>query len=157
MTIEFERDLLPLLGRGLDDRALNETVRHLGEEPRVDVIGDETYFKYVASGVALAFGADERLRTVFLHSAGHDGYSESVVPPPKGIQWRMERSAVIAMLGEPARSGRGGSIEGLGPVPPWDLYIYDDFAMNVQYARDSPRAVLITLMHPNVVPRLTQS
>lgn len=149
--LSVERDLIPSLGRSMDDVAALP-----GLPPDREEYVDEVYvsWSYPSKGLELTFGAEDgRLRTIFLHAAGHEGFSGFPFRLPLGLDFDVGPADVVAILGPPSQTG-GGQESPIDhkPIAPWSVHWLPTCALHVQYSHGCDRVVLITIMRPDVAP-----
>jgi hypothetical protein len=150
--VTAERDVLPLLGKSMDDVA---ALHWLPSEHDEYVGEDATFWSYQSLGLELSFGnEDGRLQTIFLHSAGHNEFSGFTPPLPLGIVFENDPADIHALLGEPSVSGGGGDVQVIPgrPVPTWSIYRFGAYVLHVQYSPARDHVELVTVMRPDIAP-----
>lgn len=149
----MKNNLIGMLGLTLDDVATSTFLLGLNEKPKMSQIEDRFYMELPVSGLSFDADADRRVRAVFLHSAGKDGYQEYAGLLPECLLFSDSREAVLARLGKPSDSGGGKFIHFFGIAPRWDRFDQDSFFLHVQYANGEKSIELVTIMSLDGVPR----
>jgi hypothetical protein len=147
-----ERDVLPLLGKTMDEVAAlhwvpSEHDEYVGE--------DATTWSYQSLGLELSFGnEDGRLQTIFIHSDGHEGFSGFVAPLPLGIAFANDPADIYALLGAPSVNGGGGTSQVIPGkrIPSWSIYRFGAYVLHVQYSPAKDHVELVTIMRPDIAP-----
>jgi hypothetical protein len=149
----MNNDVISMLGMSLDEVAAANFILSLNEKPEISQIEDRFYMELSASGLSFDANMDRRVKSVFLHSAGYNGYQGYAGTLPKGLTFSDSREAVRARLGKPSDSGGGKFIAFFGIAPMWDRFDQDSFCLHVQYANGEKSIELVTIMGPDAVPQ----
>jgi hypothetical protein len=136
-----------LLGRSAHEVGQSAFVQSFSEVPEVVVIEDSAHWSSPKKSIALHFGAEHKLGSIFFD------YSSASNEPATGIPAFATRSEVVALNGVPSKSRGAKVLPVFGKVGAWDRWDHANYSLHVQYATDADGAVLITLMHPSVVPK----
>lgn len=105
----------------------------------------EIRYVFERHGVELICDRLDRVRTIFVNR----GDGESLVDTP----FTMTRMQVRERFGPPAESGNAVRLPVLGDRGPWDLFVLPNGVLHIQYCVARDEIELVTLMHPDAVPR----
>jgi hypothetical protein len=149
-----EKEVLPeLLGMNLKDVANSKYVRSFGPVPEIRVIDNRSYLSLLTAGISFTANADGRVGALFLHSEGHEQFHQFMSDMPDGLAFSDSRSKVRSKFGQPSESG-GGQVDRItGKIPYWDLFDRKSYFIHVEYSDGQDKVILITLIHPNSLPR----
>jgi hypothetical protein len=142
MTIELAHHL----GRDVDELLNTEpfsgwhAVRSIEMEPSPKI-----WYEFEGHGVEVICDRFDRIRTVFLNR----GDAEALIDIP----FAMSRKQVLERFGAPANSGRPIYLPGTGALGPWDRFLLPEGVLHIQYGVERDEIDMVTLMHPDAVPR----
>ncbi len=115
--------------RSIEEDLPTVEIRYEFEEQKIDLVCDES----------------ERITTIFLHA----GVDQALSP----ISMNLDRNGVLDRVGVPSKSGPAILDPILGDYGPWDRFESISHTLHVQYGAQTHQIELLTLMHPDVVPR----
>jgi hypothetical protein len=132
-----------LLGQRYEDLRASSI---LGPDmPEAELIGDQSYVSLPEQGMSLVLPDNERVGTIQLYAAGHEGFSQFDGDVPSGIAFAIPRSEVRKQLGAPVLCGERQSIPVLGEKPAWDSYLLNGIRMHIEYSLQGESVQLISL------------
>jgi hypothetical protein len=112
--------------------------------PTREVVVDQSYVSFPKLGISLVLSNNETVSAVQLHTDRHEGFIGFAHALPKGIEFRMNRSAVRAILGTPEKSGEEKEVLLLGKKPAWDSFKVDGIRLHVEYSQGGGGIQLLT-------------
>ncbi|MFK8252702.1 hypothetical protein [Ancylobacter terrae] len=107
-------------------------------------------YVFVGQGVSVVCDADETITTIFIET-GNRAASDGL---PLDHLFHWGRSRVLGHFGPPSRSGGGRHDSMLGLLGAWDRFEGSDYTTHLEYEVALDRVKRVTLMRPDVVPRL---
>ena len=149
----MEHELFALLGMKLDDVAKTPFVQPLMKDSVTELIGEEFYLCIRPFGIAFVGSFDGRVTAIQLFSEGYQHYQQFAGTLPSGINFRDSRQATLVRLGEQSASGGGIEIQFFGMAPQWACYDRKIFLLHIQYAIGEEAITLVSLLHPDSIPR----
>jgi hypothetical protein len=145
-------DLLSLLGKTIDDPAVEELKRELEAEPSRSTVEDRHYLNFEERGLSLATDETSRIESIFLYAEGRDGYRQYRGNMPHGLAFDVDREASRRMLGQPSDTGGGEAVPLYGTAAPWDLYSYPTYSIHIEFGARGQCPSLVTLSTPEATP-----
>ena len=149
-------NIAALLGKALSDYEAAAYLLSLGS--REDVQEDQEgsrFANFPDAGVSLIH-EDERIVTVFLFTAGHQGQVAFAGEAPLGIRLSMTQKDVRSVLGVPQFQMKAKELTFLGRKGPVDRYDTPALSMAFDYDEHTGRILMLTLMLPECVPKATE-
>ena len=124
-----------LLGLCINGDAVRDYAAKHGETPTVRDDDGILDVELASLGIALVAPADSGIiRTVFMYNEGVEpGYTRYDGPLPQGINFRMGRSEIQAVMGHPGFSS-----------PQHDAWDFQEFRLSVQYRGTLPSVISVT-------------
>ncbi len=110
-----------------------------------DLPAVEIRYEFEEQKIALVCDESERITTISLHA----GVDQALAPIPMNL----DRNGVLDRVGVPSKSGPAIADPILGDYGPWDRFESISHTLHVQYGLRTHQIELLTLMHPDVVPR----
>jgi hypothetical protein len=141
-----------LLRRPSDDSAVRDFIGGLGS-PGTEVAREgESALDFPESGISMIVGPDRRITAIQFFSSGRDGFRDFAGVLPLGLRFSQSRPEVRGRLGDPHRTGGGGSSHLYRDVPRWDRYDWPSYSLHLEYAGEGEGISLVTLMTPESTP-----
>jgi len=136
MTNMATHEAFELVGRNLSDE-ITATAGALRSLAQIEDFGDERTYVVPALGLEATRDGAGLIKTVFLHSAGHEGF-QAFPFAFQGLTFASKRAEVSEKLGRPIRSG-------VGRTGPWDAYEQNDRSIHFMYHSEAQSIALVTV------------
>jgi hypothetical protein len=148
------QDLIAMLGHNAAEQSVQVFLQsnRLALKPYDDLSGQYSYIN-LGTGIEIGTEADKSLATIFLHSAGHQGYAAFSGLLPAGLTFSDTRQSARAKLPKPEASGERSDIQYIGPTGAWDRWAMPGYALHITYSLADDRVELVTIMRPDIVPQ----
>jgi len=154
MDIELES----LLGCSVHDQKLKDVALLLEDKPRRSrrhrEFDDAYYIGFYRAGVALIVDAKGQIACILICTLPRAGAYFSPFPYelPRGLAANMSRYTVRSLLGMPKEFGNAGTSPTGAKCLRWDLWIYPDHSLLVEYPKDARCISLVALTTPKGAP-----
>jgi len=148
MDIKLEK----LLGCSVDDPKLKDVVQLLEDRPTPSKNYSEFENSYCIdffrTGVSLLVDSQRRISCVAICTQPRPRARYNTYPYqlPHGLTADMSRERAHSTLGTPSTSAGPPAVYSGGRQVYWDLWTFPDHAMQVEYAKDTKRIWIVTLM-----------
>jgi hypothetical protein len=146
-------EYIEVLGRSLDDVLAAPACLRLHGPHTVELLGNQFHAEFRESGVGFVANLDRRIICIQFHAEGHEQFSRFAGGLPDDIAFTDSAAAVRNQLGPPSVSGGNKIIPILGRITFWDRYDRGSYSVHFQYSMDATSIILISLIHPEGVPR----
>jgi hypothetical protein len=149
--------LIQLIRRSPDSAEASEIlsayrlVDHV-EEPLEAGMEAERYLTSLDDGVQIRLDADGLICTIFLFSAGRDGFEQFQGVLPAGLCFDSRPFDVESELGAPSRS-HGPDKTVLGSHGGWMRYDLPAYSLHFSFSASKGTIDFVTIMAADVVPR----
>jgi hypothetical protein len=143
------KSLIGFIGCDRGDFRFNEFISSLNIRPLITIDkedgANDEYVEFKDAGIGFYF-ENNILMSIFLHS-GEDGkgYLKFQEPLPMGMCFGQSIDEVANCLGSPDAKG-GGYDAFFGDVPQWVRYNIENYALHIEFAHNSKKIGLVTLM-----------
>jgi hypothetical protein len=154
----FERErwmneYIEMLGRSLDDVLAGPACQRLPGPHTLELLGDRIHAAFRESGVGFVANLDRRIISIQFHAEGHEQFGQFAGGLPDDIAFTDSAAVVRKQLGPPSASGGNKIIPILGRIALWERYDRGSYSVHFQYSLDAESITLISLIHPEAVPR----
>ena len=104
------------------------------------------------AGICIKHEESGEISTIFLHSEGHEGYSQFQGGLGHGLNFSSSPDAVRSALGSPSFSREESHVADLGTYGEILRYDYPSHSIHLQFAVGGKQLEIVTLMTSSVVP-----
>jgi hypothetical protein len=147
-----------LLGCSVHDQKLKDVALLLEDKPRRSrrhrEFDDAYYISFYRTGVSLLVDAKSEITCILIGTLPRLGsfYSPYPYELPRGLAANMSRDTVRSLLGMPSKFGGPGTSPTGAQCVHWDLWIFADHLLQVEYPKDARCISLVALMTPESAP-----
>jgi len=102
-------------------------------------------------GIDLIMREDYFIKSIHFFSGSQNDSRQFTDPLPLDLDFSFSRKKTRALLGEPDSIGGGGFSFLYGITPPWDKYLFDNYALHLQFSESEDEIDLITIGSPPAI------